>query len=127
MSCSNRRWTSPAGNWGYHNLIGATVEIKSVPISAFWETGTDLSATAGEYKVKDIIFKVTTDGKVITTVELDGLEGRVFLWKDLELKCLANYKTVDEASTIIGRDETTVSGSVICGTESDVEDKSNNN
>lgn len=123
-SCRNRRCTSPAGTWDYHNLIGATVEIKSLPLAAYW--GYQEVVTSGEYKISDIKFRVSVDGKVFTVVELEGLEGRTFLWKDLEIKCLGNYTNMSEANSIIGRSGATAGG-VICGTEPKEEDNTNTN
>lgn len=79
-NCRTKRYTCPAGIWELDNMIGAIVAIRSTGIGNF----TDCEAS-GEYKIKDVIFRVSVDGKTITLVELEGLEGDYFTFKDLEI------------------------------------------
>jgi hypothetical protein len=73
--------TSPAGVWGYDDLIGATVRVKSRSISG----GLFSVDSSSEYKVKSISFRLDIDtGKLVTIIGLDGLDGE-YVWKDLEL------------------------------------------
>lgn len=79
-NCRTKRYTCPAGIWEIDNMIGSTVAIRSTGIGNL--TKGDIS---GEYKIKDISFRVSIDGKTITLVELEGLEGDYFTFKDLEI------------------------------------------
>lgn len=73
--------TSPAGVWGYDDLIGATVRVKSRSVSS----GLFSVDSSSEYKVKSIRFRIDIDtGKLVTIIGLDGLDGE-YVWKDLEL------------------------------------------
>lgn len=73
--------TSPAGVWGYDDLIGATVRVKSRSIGS----GLFSVDSSSEYKVKSISFRLDIDtGKLVTIIGLDGLDGE-YVWKDLEL------------------------------------------
>lgn len=73
--------TSPAGVWGYDDLIGATVRVKSSSVSS----GLFSVDSSSEYKVKSISFRLDIDtGKLVTIIGLDGLDGE-YVWKDLEL------------------------------------------
>lgn len=73
--------TSPAGVWGYDDLIGATVRVKSRSIGS----GLFSVDSSSEYKVKSIRFRLDIDtGKLVTIIGLDGLDGE-YVWKDLEL------------------------------------------
>lgn len=73
--------TSPAGVWGYEDLIGATVRVKSRSIGS----GLFSVDSSSEYKIKSISFRLDIDtGKLVTIIGLDGLDGE-YVWKDLEL------------------------------------------
>lgn len=73
--------TSPAGVWGYEDLIGATVRVKSRSIGS----GLFSVDSSSEYKIKSINFRLDIDtGKLVTIIRLDGLDGE-YVWKDLEL------------------------------------------
>lgn len=73
--------TSPAGVWGYEDLIGAAVRVKSRSIGS----GLFSVDSSSEYKVKSISFRLDIDtGKLVTIIGLDGLDGE-YVWKDLEL------------------------------------------
>ena len=81
--CRRTRVTDPAGIWKFRNLIGAKVRISSMPISnlnfSFAFDSTSL------YTIEDIYFRITTDGKTITVIEIEELPGYIFTWKDLEV------------------------------------------
>lgn len=73
--------TSPAGVWGYDDLIGATVRVKSSSVSS----GLFSVDSSSEYRIKSISFGLDIDtGKLVTIIRLDGLDGE-YVWKDLEL------------------------------------------
>lgn len=73
--------TSPAGVWGYEDLIGATVRVKSSSVSS----GLFSVDSSSEYRIKSIRFRLDIDtGKLVTIIGLDGLDGE-YVWKDLEL------------------------------------------
>ena len=73
--------TSPAGVWGYDDLIGAIVRVKSSSVSS----GLFSVDSSSEYRVKSIRFRLDIDtGKLVTIIGLDGLDGE-YVWKDLEL------------------------------------------
>lgn len=73
--------TSPAGVWGYDDLIGATVRVKSSSVSS----GLFSVDSSSEYRIKSISFRLDIDtGKLVTIIGLDGLDGE-YVWKDLEL------------------------------------------
>lgn len=73
--------TSPAGVWGYNDLIGAIVRVKSSSISG----GLFSVDSSSEYRVKSVRFRLDIDtGKLVTIIGLDGLDGE-YVWKDLEL------------------------------------------
>lgn len=73
--------TSPAGVWGYDDLIGAIVRVKSSSISS----GLFSVDSSSEYRIKSVRFRLDIDtGKLVTIIGLDGLDGE-YVWKDLEL------------------------------------------
>lgn len=73
--------TSPAGVWGYDDLIGAIVRVKSSSVSS----GLFSVDSSSEYRIKSVRFRLDIDtGKLVTIIGLDGLEGE-YVWKDLEL------------------------------------------
>lgn len=73
--------TSPAGVWGYEDLIGATVRVKSSSISS----GLFSVDSSSEHRIKSVRFRLDIDtGKLVTIIGLDGLDGE-YVWKDLEL------------------------------------------
>lgn len=74
--------TSPAGVWGYDDLIGAIVRVKSSSISS----GLFSVDSSSEYRIKSVRFRLDIDtGKLVTIIGLDGLDGEEYVWKDLEL------------------------------------------
>lgn len=73
--------TSPAGVWGYDDLIGAIVRVKSSSVSS----GLFSVDSSSEYRIKSVRFRLDIDtGKLVTIIGLDGLDGE-YVWKDLEL------------------------------------------
>lgn len=73
--------TSPAGVWGYEDLIGAIVRVKSSSVSS----GLFSVDSSSEYRIKSVRFRLDIDtGKLVTIIGLDGLGGE-YVWKDLEL------------------------------------------
>ena len=73
--------TSPAGVWGYDDLIGAIVRVKSSSVSS----GLFSVDSSSEYRIKSVRFRLDMDtGKLVTIIGLDGLDDE-YVWKDLEL------------------------------------------
>lgn len=88
MSCCNKKNViGPSGIWDYYQLIGAKVHIKSVPIDNFFFCSQNSSDV---YTIKNITFRISVDGKTITVIELEELEGKIFTWRDLEILSI-NY------------------------------------
>lgn len=79
--CSRKRIKAPNGTWDYDCMIGAKVRVNSTPITNFFGT----FCNSDEYTIKDIYFQVSLPGKCITIIELEGLEGKFFTWKDLQI------------------------------------------
>ena len=80
---------NPSGSWNYEQMIGAKVRVKSVGVNNLFSclNSQDLST------IKDIIFRISMDGKVIPMVELSEYPNKVFIWRDLEVVELSNtYK-----------------------------------
>lgn len=88
-NCGCSRVVNPSGIWEYYQLIGAKVYIKSMPVSNFFNLQNSTKGT-----IKDILFRITLDGKTITVVELEEYPGKVFTWKDLMIYELVNAVTV---------------------------------
>lgn len=117
-NCGCLRFADPSGIWDYGQLMGAKVMIKSVSFNTASyknikfdsKTTRTYNSTSSIFKVsmdktftiKDIYFKCSLDGKVITLIELEDCPGCVFTWKDLELIDIP-YKS------------DAICGSVICG------------
>ena len=80
-NCRCRRIVGPFGSWSYKDIIGAQVKVKSMPVSNFLK-GFDADQV---YTVKDIIFRVSMDGKTISVVILEENPDIFFTWKDLEV------------------------------------------
>lgn len=74
-----RRIQDPEGTWDYKHIIGAKVKVKSTPIDNFSEE----INTTDVYTVKDILFRVSLDGKVVTRVVLAEAPRDILTWKDL--------------------------------------------
>ena len=85
-NCGCSRIKNPSGVWEYSQMIGAKVYIKSMPVSNFFNC-----QNAGNlFTIKNIYFRITTDGKAITVVELSEIPGKVFTLKDIMISELVN-------------------------------------
>ncbi len=71
--------TSPAGVWDHNSLIGASVHIKSLPVSSLFSFD-----DSKIYTISDIKFRLNSYGKCISSIHLNGVD-KVFAWKDLEV------------------------------------------
>lgn len=71
----------PYGSWSREELLGAHVRVSSMPVSNFAK-GFDCHQV---YTIKDIIFRISNEGKVITIILLDQFPDYFFTWKDLEV------------------------------------------
>ena len=80
-NCKAKRLVGPYGSWSREELIGAHVRISSMPVSNF-AGGFDCHQT---FTIKDIIFRINTEGKTITVIILDQYPDYFFTWKDLEV------------------------------------------
>lgn len=78
-NCCCNRETDPSGTWSYEDMIGSIVQIKSV--SPGMKVEADKLCT-----IKDIIFRVSLDGKTITKIILQEYPDYYFTWKDLEVR-----------------------------------------
>ena len=67
----------------YKDLLGASVYIKSLTMGngRMWNKD-----GRKEYKVEDISFRISTDGKCITVLKLSDCPGKTFTLKDIEFK-----------------------------------------
>jgi hypothetical protein len=75
--------TSPIGTWNYNQVLGAKVRIRHLPVCRGL-FGYDSDET---YKITEIMFRVSADGKSICNVFLEGID-EPFEWKDLEILSL---------------------------------------
>lgn len=83
MSC----WSDIEGTWSYKDMRGSRVKLKSVSLSY---KGTINKNSAFRYAgmemtIKDIYFRVSTDGKIIPLFRMEEVTGKLFLGRDLEL------------------------------------------
>ena len=108
-NCGCSRVKNPGGIWEYYQLIGAKVYIKSMPVSNFF----NLQNASDLYTIKDIYFRISTDGKAISVIELKELPGKIFTWKDLMISELVNTVKI---LPICGA---FMSGTAICGLDVD--------
>jgi hypothetical protein len=72
--------TSPAGNWDYYQLLGASVKVSSLSVSKSM-FGYDETQT---YLIKDIKIRINSFGQCFSSIYLEGID-TPFVWKDLEL------------------------------------------
>lgn len=78
-NCKYKRIICPDGIWTASDLVGAHVKVMSMPATNFFQIqDADKVCT-----IKDINFRISLDGKAITTIELKEFPGKVFTWKDL--------------------------------------------
>ena len=81
-NCKAKRLVGPYGSWTREELIGAHVRISSMPVSNFAIRGFDCHQVC---TIKDIIFRISNEGKAITIILLDQFPDYFFTWKDLEV------------------------------------------
>lgn len=77
-NCECKRASCPAGIWELEDLIGAEVNVGSMPISNMGAID-----STKKYKIEKIEFRISIDGKAITIVKLVGLDNYIFTLKDL--------------------------------------------
>lgn len=82
---------NPSGSWNYEHIIGAKVRVKSIGVSNLFSSLDNCSLCT----VKDVIFRISVDGKVIPIVELNEFPDKVFIWRDLEVVELCNTSDYD--------------------------------
>lgn len=77
-NCECKRLIGPSGIWSAAELVGAVVQIGSMPVS-------NLAAidVGSKFIVDSIDFRISLDGKAITVVKLKGLDDYIFTLKDL--------------------------------------------
>ena len=80
-NCKAKRLVGPYGSWKLEELIGAHVRISSMPISNFAK-GFDCYQIC---TIKEILFRISNDGKTITVIILNEFPDYFFTWKDLEV------------------------------------------
>lgn len=102
-----KRSYGPAGLWTIGQMIGAKVKLKSLPIMNTISCDTRVFGTC---TIHNIMFRVTQDGKTITTIELEEAPGTYFTWKDLEV--LNVNLNGNSSKAICGE---AIVGNVICG------------
>ena len=73
--------TDPAGTWGYDNIVGSKVKVKSMSLWNGLFSAIDGSTV---YTVSAVKFRISLDGNCFTIVELSELPDRIFTLKDLE-------------------------------------------
>lgn len=83
---------NPSGSWSYEQLIGAKVRIKSTGAVNGLFSCFD---SQGLSTVKDMVFRISTDGKTIPVVILSEYPDKVFIWRDLEVVELSNEYRYD--------------------------------
>lgn len=84
MAC----WSNIEGTWSYKDLIGSRFKLKSIPISiggVLQKGCNSLKYSNTEMTLKEIHFRVTTDGKVYTLFQMEEFCGKLFLPRDLEV------------------------------------------
>lgn len=111
MSC----WSNIGGTWSYRDLIGAKFKVKSVCLSTHGSINKSCSFRFGgeELTLRDIYFRSSTDGKIITLFRMEEVCGKLFLPRDLEL---IEINPVSNNPTICG--EFSASKKNIIGTSS---------
>lgn len=74
-----------SGEVEFSKLIGATVKVRSACL-----TQGKLENVSTEYKIEDIKFRVSIDGKTFAIVKLENLPENTFTLRDLEIISLNN-------------------------------------
>ena len=98
---NKRRIKDPSGCWDYVQLIGAKVQIKSLPVSNQFKC---FSSGSSIGTIDNIYFRISLDGKTITVIELLEYPDQIFTWRDLQIIEVNNVST-----------EKAICGTVICG------------
>lgn len=78
-NCECKRLIGPSGIWSVAELVGAVVQVGSMPVSNF---GAAIDVNS-EFIVDSVDFRISLDGKAITVVKLKGLDDYIFTLKDL--------------------------------------------
>ena len=83
MSC----WSNIEGTWSYKDMIGSKFKLKSISLSygGVLNKCNPFRYSEMELTLKDIYFRVSTDGKIIPLFRMEEVCGKLFLGKDLEL------------------------------------------
>lgn len=103
--CHKKRITDPSGIWDPTQLIGAHVAVKSMPVSNNFDAGFKRNLT--DCIVKKVYYRISTDGKAITVVELAEIPEYFFTLKDLEFLNIQN--------TFLSICGVAICGNTICG------------
>lgn len=69
-----------SGDVDVNKLIGATVKIKSACL-----TQGKLENASGTYKITDLKFRISLDGKAFAILKLENLPQNTFTLRDIEL------------------------------------------
>ncbi len=87
MSC----WSDFEGTWSYKDMIGSKVRLKSVSLSYVGKLRKDSSFrfAGAEMTIKDIYYRVNTEGKIIPLFRMEEVCGKLFLGRDLEVLSLS--------------------------------------
>ena len=79
-NCDCKRLIGPSGIWSASELVGAVVQVGSMPVSNFGSAAIDVNS---KFTVDSVDFRISLDGKAITVVKLKGLDDCIFTLKDL--------------------------------------------
>lgn len=79
-NCECKRLIGPSGIWSPSELVGAVVQVGSMPVSNFGSAAIDVNS---KFVVESVDFRISLDGKAITVVKLKGLDDCIFTLKDL--------------------------------------------
>lgn len=83
MAC----WSSIDGIWSYKDLIGSKFRLKSISISyaGTINKNSPFRYSNMELTLKEVYFRVSTDGKVLILFRMEEVVGKLFIPSDLEL------------------------------------------
>ena len=119
MAC----WSDIEGTWSYKDLIGSRFRLKHISIShrGIVNKYSSFKYSESELTLKEVYFRVTTDGKVQPLFRMEEIIGKLFFPNDLEL--LEISKACDEPKvcgtfitapkSFVGNDEVTLSEETI--------------
>ena len=114
MAC----WSDIEGTWSYKDLIGSRFRLKHISIShgGIVNKNNSFKYSESELTLKEVYFRVTTDGKVQPLFRMEEIIGKLFFPNDLEL--LEISKACDEPKvcgtfitapkSFVGNDEVTL-------------------